>query len=257
VGPKTGYRIAVVGDSITWGQGIEEGDRFSNLMQDALGPAYEVLNFGRPGNNMPDHLHVLDQVLPLSPDFVVLQLYINDFEMAGMIRPRAHRLVPWPAVDAAMLRSSVIYTLLGFPWWRLQEAVGLVDTYPRYMERHLGDANSADSQAAFGMLRQFIDRARAAGVDAGAVLFAYTNDLGDGYPFGYLHERVREVCRSEAIRCVDLREAFAATFRKPQTMWVSPYDQHPNARANRRAAEEILREFGAVWHQRTRASASN
>src|SRR4249920_309165 len=74
------YRIAVVGDSFTWGQGIEARERFSNLIEDSLGPGYEVLNFGRPGDDMPEHLGVLEQALQASPDFVLLQLYINDFE---------------------------------------------------------------------------------------------------------------------------------------------------------------------------------
>jgi hypothetical protein len=30
-------------------------------------------------------------------------------------------------------------------------------------------------------------------------------------------------------------------------MWVSPFDAHPNAMANRRAAAEILEKFGALW----------
>src|SRR3977135_2269902 len=32
------YRIAVVGDSFTWGQGIEPGERYSNLLEGLLGP---------------------------------------------------------------------------------------------------------------------------------------------------------------------------------------------------------------------------
>jgi hypothetical protein len=31
-------------------------------------------------------------------------------------------------------------------------------------------------------------------------------------------------------------------------MWVSPFDAHPNAKANRKAAFEIQREFAPVWH---------
>jgi hypothetical protein len=64
------YRIAVVGDSFTWGQGIEAGERFSNLIEGSLGPRHEVFNFGRPGNNMPEHLDVLGEALRVAPDFI-------------------------------------------------------------------------------------------------------------------------------------------------------------------------------------------
>src|SRR5437764_1246115 len=57
------YRIAVIGDSFAWGQGVEERDRFSNLLEEFLGPRYEVFNFGRPGNNMPEHLEMLRHVV--------------------------------------------------------------------------------------------------------------------------------------------------------------------------------------------------
>ena len=64
VPPKSAkYRIAVVGDSFAWGQGVEERDRFSDLIEKSLGSGYEVFNFGRPGNNMPEHLDVLSQVV--------------------------------------------------------------------------------------------------------------------------------------------------------------------------------------------------
>jgi hypothetical protein len=52
--PQGIYRVAVIGDSITYGQGIQEQDRFSNLIEKELTRqngkrGYEVLNFGQPG----------------------------------------------------------------------------------------------------------------------------------------------------------------------------------------------------------------
>src|ERR1700680_3030281 len=49
------YLIVVVGDSFTWGQGIEQAERFSNLLEQFLGPRYEVFNFALPGDKMPEH----------------------------------------------------------------------------------------------------------------------------------------------------------------------------------------------------------
>src|SRR5207248_3815155 len=82
IGPHTAgrYRIAIIGDSFTFGQGIEERERFSNVLETLLGPKYEVLNFGTPGNDLPEHVQVLERALQVAPDFVLLQLYINDFE---------------------------------------------------------------------------------------------------------------------------------------------------------------------------------
>jgi GDSL-like lipase/acylhydrolase family protein len=242
------YRIAVIGDSFTFGNGIDVSDRFSNVMQGFLGPRYEVLNFGRPGANMERHLRTLDQVLKLSPDFVLLQLFENDFETVNMRRPRAYPLLPLN-LDRRMVRSSVIYRLLIDRWTQLQGEVGLTDNYVSYMARHLGDPNLPDAREAFGMLRQFIDRARAAGVPSGTVFFPALDAIGPAghrYPFGYLHDRVRTICVEQQIPCLDLLPAFS-TFRDPPSMWVSAFDAHPNAKANRRAAFEILNAFAPVW----------
>lgn len=240
------YRIAVIGDSFTFGQGIEARDRFSNVIQGVLGPHYEVLNFGLPGDDMPAHLDKLDKVLKLSPDFVLLQLYKNDFETATMIRPRAYPLLPADQ-DRRMARSSLIYRLLLARWVQFQELVGLIDSYPDYMARHLSDPDSPDAREAFGMLRQFIDRARAAGVPVGAVLFPDPEGIDpNGYPFAYLHDRVRSICAEGQIPYLDLLPAFS-TFPDPRSMRVGPFDAHPNAKANERAAAEILRAFGPFW----------
>ena len=166
------YRIAVIGDSFTFGNGVAEPDRFSNLLQGFLGPQYEVLNFGHPGNNMPDHLVELEQVLTFKPDFVLLQLYENDFETPGMTvhRPQDYPLLPLD-LDRRMAGSSLLYRLAIDHWNQLQEAAGLAEGYTSYMARHLRDPNAPDARESFGMVWQFIERARAAGVPSGGVLF--------------------------------------------------------------------------------------
>jgi hypothetical protein len=239
-----------VGDSFTWGQGIEAAERFSNLLENALGPRYEVYNFARPGNNMPEHLGVLGEALPVSPDFILLQLYINDFETEQMVRPRPYPLLP-PALDRDLERSSVLYDLVNRDWANSQPALGIVDSYERYMSRNLADPGGPNSRLAFGMLREFIERSHRAGVECGTVLFPATDAMGpDGsnYPFGYLHERVAATCAAQQIRCLDLLPSFS-TIHDPRSLWVSPFDAHPNAMANERAAREILRQFAPIWRR--------
>jgi len=244
------YRIAVIGDSFAWGQGVEERDRFSNLLEEFLGPRYEVFNFGRPGNNMPEHLEVLTQLLTVEPDFVLLQLYINDFETPSMVRPQAYRLLP-ASLERRVEGSSLIYDMARAQWTRIQEAIGLAEGYVHYMERNLRDPDAPNAKKAYGQLREFFERARAAGLPSGGVLFPAPDALGPNgrsYPFGYLHEGVRRVCADENVRCLDLLPQFS-TYRDPRTMWVSPFDAHPNAIAHRKAAMEILRAFSAVWQR--------
>ena len=246
--PKTDrYRIVVIGDSITWGVGLSEPERFSNLLQRFLGSSYDVLNFGIPGHNMPEHLEELEQALRISPDFILLQLYTNDFEIGDMERPRARPLLPWRAADRWLLQSSAVYTMLSAQWPRLQETLGLVESYEHYMYRYLGDPQSPESRAGLGMLHQFLARARAAGVPAGTVMFPNPGVLGKDYQFAYLHDRVQAVCVEEKIHCVDLRAPFLSSFSNLHDIVVSPFDGHPSARASLVAADQILAEFRPLW----------
>src|SRR5262249_38024874 len=249
-GPKdpNRYRIAVIGDSLTWGQGIDARERFTNLIEDALGPRYEVLNLGIPGHDMPQHLDVLDQALTAQPDFILLQLFINDFETAEMERPRPHPLIS-DAAARGRGRSSVLYDLFSRAWDQIQVSTGLTESYVHYLDRNLRDPDAPNAKIAFGMLRQFLEKTKASRVGAGVVLFPMTDAMGPNganYPVGFIHDRVREITTEEAVPYLDLLPAFS-TYADPRSLWVSPFDAHPNAVANTRAAQEILNRFGGAW----------
>lgn len=245
------YRIVVIGDSFAWGQGIERSERFSDLIQAALGPGYEVFNFAIPGDNMPEHLLRLDRALTVSPDFILLEIYINDFETTEMVRPRSYPMLPL-SLHETLTQTSLFYSLLQSQWVRLQELLGISESYAHYMARNLSDPNAPNARKAYGQLHEFFYRARLAGVPAGAVLFPATDALGpygSGYPFGYLHRGVQKTCAEEWVPCLDLLPMFSQ-FRDARVTWVSPFDAHPNAMANRLAADQILRAFKSIWHSR-------
>src|SRR4029077_14201095 len=202
-------------------QGIEQAERFSNLLEEFLGSRYEVFNFALPGDKMPEHLIRLTQALAVSPDFVLLQLYPNDFETREMERPRPYPLLP-PPLDSRLGGASLLYGLTNGQWARLQDIVGITESYTHYMERNLRDANAPSAREAFGQLREFFVRARAAGVPAGEVLFPATDAAGPngtGSPFAPLLVAVRQVCTDDHVRCVDLLPLFSS-FRDPRAAWV-------------------------------------
>ena len=251
-GPR--YRIVIIGDSITWGAGLPEPDRYSSQLQRFLGSSYEIVNFGIPGHNLPEHLQELEQALSIGADFILLQLYTNDFEIGEMERPRARPLLPWRGLDEWLLQSSAVYTLLSAQWPGIQERLGLLETYYHYMHRYLKDPNSPQSMAGLGMLRQFVTRAREARVPVGFLMFPNPEVLLKNYQFDYLHDRVKAVCDEEQIHCVDLRQPFLSSFTQLKDIVVSSFDGHPSARASLVAADQILAEFRPLWQAPTPTS---
>ena len=151
--PPGVYRIAVVGDSFAWGQGIPEENRFSNLLERRLQSAsptarFEVLNFGKPGAETVDHVDILEKyVLPAAPDFVLLQWFVNDVEGRDKSRrPRYSNLVPINRMHRFLHAHSAFYYLLNSQWIGIQMHEGLSPeaSYTDYLVDRFADPNAAD-----------------------------------------------------------------------------------------------------------------
>lgn len=247
--PAGVYRIAVVGDSFTYGNGVRQEERYSDLLQARLPAHVEVLNFGQAGANTPEHRALVESLLRrIHPDFVLLQWYINDVEDDdSTARPRFLPLLPFRSLDDWLSVHSALYTVANMQWAESQVALGMTVSYPAYLKRRLGDPNSQDSQRDRQLLNGLITACQKAGVPIGMVLFPDTAyDMGGTYQFAYLHERVRGICAERGITCLDLRDDFSKV-RDRRTLWASRLDHHPSARANAIAAERILETFSTVW----------
>jgi lysophospholipase L1-like esterase len=110
-GPKK--RIAVLGDSFTWGIGVADEDRFTEQLELARG--VETLNFGVAGYAPIQYSLMMDEVLAFEPEIVVVAFCLgNDFadnvyfERYGYFKPYAEldpsgalviRGYPLPNVD--------------------------------------------------------------------------------------------------------------------------------------------------------------
>lgn len=244
--PADVYRIAVIGDSITYAPGVEEEDRYTNLLQLHGSGKYEVLNFGRWGAETVDHVQILKElVLPVSPNFVLLQWFTNDVEGRDKSgRPRPWPLVPSRRLFRASLAHSALFFLVNERWVAIQEQLGLVKTYEVYMKERFADPNSPASVAAQEALLQFIAVCKQHAIPVGIVLFA--NPHGGGGPFDFLLDRVLSVCQREALPCLDTRSTFAP-YENNGKLWVNRLDAHPGPLAHRLVAERIVQVFADGW----------
>jgi len=91
--PSGRFRIVVMGDSITFGNGVRDEETYSSQLAQKLHEAgfrrAEVINAGIPGYDTWQEALLLEEVvLPLDPDLVVLGFYENDVALRPkMIRP--------------------------------------------------------------------------------------------------------------------------------------------------------------------------
>lgn len=254
------YRVAVMGDSFTYGNGVHEAQRFSNLVGEAVRDrGIEVLNFGFPGNNWKEHVATLERrVLRLRPDFVLLQWGINDVELDEHVagRPSVPPLVTNRDWHEWLHETSALYTMLNAQWVRLRVRRAMEgDTYDRYLTRLYGDPSSGGARQAETLMRRFLALCRERHAAVGVVLFPDAAvSLGPDYPYQFLHDRVAAICADAAVPCVDLLPDYR---RVPDrfALWVTPLDAHPSALANRIAADAVLATFAPHWGHAARASA--
>lgn len=72
-------RVVVVGDSVTEGSGVKQGELFTSYVQALLGSRYEIINLGMSGLNTPQEIHILDvEGMKYAPDIVVVNFILND-----------------------------------------------------------------------------------------------------------------------------------------------------------------------------------
>lgn len=246
------YRIIVLGDSFTYGQGLLREDRLTEMLERRLNASrpgeYEVLNFGAPGFNTVHELGLLDQVIGFSPDFLLLQWFVNDLDGEKTALPPVRRLLPSDFLTSWLHRRSALYYVVNSGWGSLQEWVGLKERYVDFLHRRFADPNGQASLRGIGDLDAFLQRVREEGLPTAVVLWPLLDDgadHSDDYPVGFLLDRVLQVCASHGVRCVDLRPAFA-TVSPRSKLRLNPLDDHPSRLANELAVAAVSEQLSQL-----------
>ena len=219
------WRIILLGDSLTFGWGVEKEETFEHRLEETLhsrSPT-EIINFGHGNYNTEQEVHLfLDEGLAYDPDQVVLFYFINDAEP-----------VPQPS-RFAWLGSIRIAT---FYWSRVKALVANVSDSTGFEEYYStlyreGAEGWRRSQEAFLELARVCEKND---IVLQVVLLPELHELR-GYAFAREHALVTEFLGSQDIPVLDLAPSFADQ-PDPHALWVSTDDAHPNAEAHRLIAD--------------------
>jgi hypothetical protein len=252
-GPDT-VRIAFLGDSFTFGEGVRFADTYPEVAAAALQRHFEAArlrfesyNFGVGGYNTTQALQALERwALQGRPDLVVLGYVLNDAEESlfrydagsGTVVRRAREIEipeglgePLPPAGA-LFRSRLAQ--LAWHWDRTRENRRRMTAFYRalYRDDARGWRETRRALARLGTV------CREHELPFYVLCFPILLNL-ERYPFEDLHARVREEVEAAGGRFVDLLPVMKT--RQAAELWVHPVDQHPNETAHRMAGEVLAK----------------
>ena len=262
--PDGVLRLAILGDSFTYGTGADQDETWPGYLQERLDALLgagrvEVLNWAVPAYNARQQVALLDRwAADFDPDLVVVCAYINDAsgEARGAGGDRTERATPWEVrwiarlgLTSGRLDRGARKTPAQARATMLRERSRLIDVLAwrahgwligRVTVRNYVDDWSEGSPG-LAMVEEALTRARAIaereGLDLHATMYPDLTGLDGGYPFAEQHATFERLCAERGIPFHDVLPALAG--EDPTQLRAHEHDKHPNAAANRRVAAHL------------------
>ncbi len=247
--PKDVYRIAVLGDSNTFGLGVEQDETYSavleRMLEKNLDSKYEVLNFGVPGYTSKQELELLKtKVLSYEPDLVILAYTLDDPEEKTLnvkIEEKKSFLMKFWEVSSRsrfvkFMKAKMKSTL---DRWNVKNK-GYVDFY-----QDLYENDSEEWEVNREVLKEFYETCEENNIKVLIVVFPLFTNLNENYPYKNIHEKVILEASEDGYYTLDLFPYFKGM--DANSLRVSPmYDTHPNKQAHNIIANAIYLKFEEV-----------
>jgi hypothetical protein len=258
------YKVVVVGDSFTWGLGVEYRHsypyRLRERLESAWGRRVALSNHANVGRMITEIREEMRQALVHgAPDLCIYGFVLNDplDQTVGREQPLAPSEKA-SGMDSAHIDDFINVRTANLEKFRMESTVGrlrrvsrVVDLSLRQWEwrqihwrtlayyRDLYDPakNAAGLAVTFAALSEMNRLQTQAGNRFLVVIFPLLVDTDGAYPFADIHRVLHDHLREMGIEYLDLWPVFR---RMPvQELCVHPLDRHPNELAHDLAADAI------------------
>jgi hypothetical protein len=244
--PARGLRGLVQGDSVTWGQGVQdESALYPARLLERLrrgGAEVEMAVLAAPGRNIDEHLSQLREWgAGLRPDVILYQWHVNDLDVGKHIRVAGGRALPWRRLFCHRLLYDHSYL-----WFFLDNRLAAVWPGPSYTEAMLGRF-AADTAAWRDFEVTLAGWATEARRLTPRVLVLLYPSPGYSESFAPRVAKVDAAARGLGLGTLDLTADLAALSADPRELMATPFDPHPNAAVHAAIAERAHRRLLELW----------
>jgi hypothetical protein len=250
---RTGKRrMLVLGDSFGWGFGVEQNERFSEIIENAH-PEWEIINASVIGYSTDqEFLFLKKKGMDFKPDVVLFLFYDNDFDQNiesecrywyfkpifvvdhGQLKLQ-NSPVPKTTIKQKLKRFFFERTLLGKTLYKGKNNISILWSL---MERKIGfsDKNSKDIQQKEYDVTFHLIKATNELCKSNGSLFVLVSYLAEEDENTEKRTSLQRVCEDEKIPYLQLDKYFKATRSSIITF---PHDKHWNTKGHKIVAEAI------------------
>ncbi len=275
--PKGTLRILLLGDSVSFGDGVEEPDVYANHLERMLtarfGAPVEIINTALPGNSPYQEYVDLERALDFQPDLVLYQFNLNDVVEPYWTRTALggagvdyHGIPDAPGIDYLLGTHSALYLFVKDMASRLrfgdlsgEHVADVAKVREEYHIERLYDEPLSEElrgawNDAFGWMRMMKTRAARDGIPF--AMFVSPTDMQMTKPGLDLPDRMlRQFAEEEGFPLMDvtplLKQRYAerntlpleqATEEQVRNFWFTYFldFHHPNALGHRLYAEALV-----------------
>ncbi len=233
--PSNKLRILVLGDSLTFGDGVADHEIYPNLLNSMLGPRVEIIILARDGWSTADELSALiNDGLEYQPDLVVIGVVSND-PSPPTTQPLGQQ--PQWTIFQKISSDLMLFRLMDYRINRLGDLYGFRYSYMNW-ENDLYDPSKPYREEWETAVKKIGFVLRNHKIPGFAfILFGPSQEKTTPKKF----EILTKVFSDAGFFAVNLRKGFLENFRNVEmkSLWALPDDPHPGPKVHEFYAREI------------------
>ena len=243
------YRVAVIGDSVAFGQGVDEDETLARQLTVRLEKKFEsqvaVVNLGVPGfDTCQEYSRFSESLAKFRPQIAILVYYENDTEPSsisvrdGVVMSSDVRAGWFGDFMAASRKYSYAYNLVWSNWQVIKHRPVAADEYLKTIARRFSGGYSGWRRSK-ACLADLASLSRTQSIRLIVIPFPPMASLREKpYP---LAPYIKAVCDAATVAGVECLNVLPALQDPHLQLTVSHIDQHPSAGVQGRVAEQIAK----------------